>query len=67
MTTVPEVCLAKELKIPYQVINLVTDYDCWREGEEAVTFEMVLERMKNNSEKVKKVILESLQEIDNEF
>ncbi|MDD3083407.1 MAG: S-methyl-5'-thioadenosine phosphorylase [Candidatus ainarchaeum sp.] len=67
MTTVPEVCLAKELKIPYQVINLITDYDCWKENEEAVTFEIVLERMKNNSEKVKKIILKSLKEIDKEF
>jgi 5'-methylthioadenosine phosphorylase len=67
MTTVPEVCLAKELKIPYQVINLVTDYDCWRDGEEAVTFEMVLERVKENAEKVKKLIIESLEAIESEF
>lgn len=67
MTTVPEVCLAKEAKIPYQVINLITDYDCWKEGEEDVTFEIVLERMKNNAEKVKKIILKSLEEIDKEF
>jgi 5'-methylthioadenosine phosphorylase len=67
MTTVPEVCLAKEKKIPYQVINLVTDYDCWREGEEAVTFEIVLKRVKDNAERVKKLILESLEEIDKEF
>jgi 5'-methylthioadenosine phosphorylase len=67
MTTVPEVCLAKELKIPYQVINLITDYDCWRKNEESVTFEMVLERMKNNAGKVKQLILESLKEIDEKF
>jgi 5'-methylthioadenosine phosphorylase len=67
MTTVPEVCLAKELKIPYQVINLITDYDCWKEGEEEVTFEIVMERMKKNAEKVKKLIIESLKEINEEF
>ncbi len=67
MTTVPEVCLAKEEGIPYQVINLVTDYDCWRENEEAVTFEMVMKTMKENAEKVKKLIVESLEEIEKEF
>ena len=67
MTTIPEACLAKELKIPYQVINLVTDYDCWRKNEEAVTFEMILETMKNNSKKVKKLIIETLPEIQEKF
>ncbi len=67
MTTVPEVCLAKEMKIPYQVINLVTDYDCFLENEEAVTFEKVMEIMKKNAEKVKELIINSLQEIEKEF
>ena len=67
MTTVPEVCLAKEVKIPYQVINLVTDYDCWREGTEAVTFEEVMKIIKSNAEKVKKLIIHALPEIDKKF
>jgi len=57
MSTVPEVILANELKIPYQAIAMATDYDCWREGEEAVTWEMILERMKGNAEKVKGLLL----------
>jgi len=67
MTTVPEVCLAKEMKIPYQVINLVTDYDCWREEKQAVTFEEVMKVMKENAEKVKKLIIEALPEIEKKF
>jgi 5'-methylthioadenosine phosphorylase len=67
MTTVPEVCLAKEMHIPYQVINLVTDYDCWREGTEAVTFEQVFKIMRLNSEKVKKLLIEALPEINKKF
>ena len=67
MTTVPEVCLAKELKIPYQVINLVTDYDSWHETKEPVNFKMVLEIMKGNAEKVKKLIIEALPKIEQEF
>lgn len=67
MTTVPEVCLAKELGIPYQVINLVTDYDCWREGTASVTHEEVLKVMKVNAEKVKKLILAVLPEVEKVF
>ncbi|MCL2188797.1 MAG: S-methyl-5'-thioadenosine phosphorylase [Defluviitaleaceae bacterium] len=56
MTTVPECPLAKELGIPYQAIAMVTDYDCWKEGEAPVTYEMVLNTMKNNAEKVRNLI-----------
>ncbi len=30
MTAMPEAKLAKEAEIPYALISLVTDYDCWR-------------------------------------
>lgn len=57
MSTVPEVSLANELKIPYQSIAMVTDYDCWKENEEPVSYEMVLNTMKVNAEKVKKLLI----------
>lgn len=60
MSTVPEVILANELGIPYQSIAMATDYDCWKEDEEPVTFEMILERMKQNSEKVKKLLVKTI-------
>ena len=60
MSTVPEVSLANELEVPYQSIAMVTDYDCWKENEEPVTFEMVMGTMKENSEKVKSLIIEVL-------
>ena len=37
MTTVPEVCLAKEAGLCYASIALPTDYDCWREAGEPVS------------------------------
>jgi 5'-methylthioadenosine phosphorylase len=58
MSSSPEVQLAKELNIPYQSIAMSTDYDCWKEDEDPVTFEMVLERMKENAEKVKQLLIE---------
>lgn len=62
MSTVPEVILANELQIPYQAIAMATDYDCWREGEAAVTWEIIVERMKENAEKVKKLLLAIINE-----
>ena len=70
MTGVPEVVLANEMEIPYATIAMSTDYDCWKEGEESVTFEMVMARMAENAEKVKKLLLEvipKIARIDEEF
>jgi len=63
MSTVPEVILAREMELEYQAIAMSTDYDCWKEGEEPVTWEMIVERMKGNVEKVKKLILEAIPKI----
>ena len=57
MTTVPECTLAKELGIQYASIAMATDYDCWKEDEDPVTHEMVIQRMEENAEKVKKLLL----------
>ena len=35
MTAMPEAKLAREAELPYALIGMVTDYDCWREGERA--------------------------------
>lgn len=70
MTTFPEVVLANELEIPYASIAMSTDYDCWKEDELAVTFDMVMQRMKENAEKVKKLLINvipKLAKIDEEF
>ncbi len=48
MTNVQEAKLAREAEICYATVALATDYDCWREAEEAVTGQMVLENLKKN-------------------
>ena len=58
MSTVPEVCLAREKKMHYAAIAMSTDYDCWHEEEEPVTWEMILETMKKNSGNVIKLFLD---------
>ncbi len=63
MSTCPEIVLANELKIPYQTIAMSTDYDCWKDDEAPVSFEMILRRMAENAEKVKKLIVMAVKKI----
>jgi 5'-methylthioadenosine phosphorylase len=63
MSTVPEVILARELGICYQGIAMSTDYDCWKEGEEPVTWEMIVAIMNKTADKVKNLILKTLPDI----
>ena len=48
MSTVPEICLAQELKLEYQSIAMSTDYDCWHEEKEPVTVEMIIGNLMKN-------------------
>lgn len=45
MTGMPEAKLAREAELCYAMVAMATDYDCWFEGMEAVTADMVSERM----------------------
>lgn len=63
MSTVPEVILAREIKICYATIAMCTDYDCWKEDEEAITWDMITKRMKENAENVKKLLFEVVPKI----
>lgn len=60
MSTVPEVILANELNLHYASVAMVTDYDCWNDNEVAVTYDLILERMEQNSAKVKKLLVETI-------
>jgi len=64
MSTVPEVILAREIGICYQNIAMVTDYDCWRDHEQPVTWEIVLEQMNKNVDKISQLLLRVITKID---
>jgi 5'-methylthioadenosine phosphorylase len=66
MSTSPECILANEAEIPYAVIAMVTDYDCWKEEEKLVTWNIVRKIMKDNAEKVKEVLLETIDSFSKE-
>ena len=64
MSTVPEVCLARERKIHYAAVAMSTDYDCWHEEEEPVTWEMIVKTMKENAGNVIKLFLDVIPKIN---
>jgi 5'-methylthioadenosine phosphorylase len=50
MTAMPEAKLAREAELPYALIGMVTDYDCWRENEVPVQVEAVIAQLMKNAE-----------------
>ncbi len=62
MSTVPEAPLAAEAGLCYQAIAMSTDYDCWKEDEEPVTWEMIVKRMGENVHNVKKLLIAAIPE-----
>ena len=58
MTAMPEAKLAREAELPYALVGMVTDYDCWREDEAAVDVATVLRQMRANSEVARRAVVE---------
>ncbi len=56
MTNLQEAKLAREAEICYATMALVTDYDCWRESEEAVSVDQILGYLRANAEMAQKII-----------
>jgi len=50
MTAMPEARLAREAELPYALLGMVTDYDCWRPDEAGVQASDVLSVMRANAE-----------------
>lgn len=66
MSTLPEAKLAREAEICYAVVCMSTDYDCWREEEEHVTIEMVINNLNVNAGNARKMILALARELGKE-
>src|SRR5437660_1741304 len=48
MTNLPEAKLAREAQLCYATLALVTDYDCWHPGHDAVTVDAIIETLHRN-------------------
>ena len=58
MTNLQEAKLAREAEIAYATIALVTDYDCWHEGEDDVDVAAVLAVLQANAALAQRTVVE---------
>src|ERR1700723_4391739 len=56
MTNLQEAKLAREAEISYATMAMVTDYDCWHDGHDAVTVEQVIAVLHQNSANAAKAV-----------
>lgn len=56
MTALPEAKLAREAELPYALIGMVTDYDCWRDGE-AVDVAEIVARLHDNADIARRLVV----------
>ncbi len=63
MTNAPEARLAREAEISMAALALVTDYDCWKEDEQAVEVDAVIENLRQCSETAKRLVRAAIAKI----
>jgi 5'-methylthioadenosine phosphorylase len=56
MTNMPEAKLAREAEICYATVAMITDYDCWHPGHDAVTVDMVIKVLLGNADKARGLV-----------
>src|SRR6184192_3948897 len=66
MTNLPEAKLAREAEIALATMAMITDYDCWKVEEEAVSVQTVIGHLLANAETAKKVLERVIPEIPRE-
>lgn len=63
MTNLQEAKLAREAEIAYATLALVTDYDCWYEGHDDVTVDMVIEYLNKNVRNAQLILKDAVQRV----
>lgn len=56
MTNMPEAKLAREAEMCYATVAMVTDYDCWHPGHDAVTVDQVIATLTANADKARALV-----------
>ncbi len=56
MTNLQEAKLAREAEICYATVAMVTDYDCWHEGHDAVTIEQIVAVLHQNADNAARMV-----------
>jgi 5'-methylthioadenosine phosphorylase len=57
MTAMPEAKLAREAELPYALVAMVTDYDCWHPDHDHVTVEQVIKVLTANAENARQLVM----------
>src|SRR5450631_1891004 len=60
MTNLQEAKLAREAELCYVSISMVTDYDCWHPGHDAVTVDQIVAVLLKNAENASKVLRQTV-------
>jgi 5'-methylthioadenosine phosphorylase len=60
MSIAPECALANEAGLPYAAVAISTDYDCWKQEEEPVSWDKILEVFNQNVDRVTRLIVETV-------
>jgi len=63
MTNLQEAKLAREAEICYATLALVTDYDCWHSGHDAVTADAVIEYLNRNVRNAQVIMREAVKSL----
>lgn len=63
MTNLPEAKLAREAEIALATLAMITDYDCWKVDEQAVSADAVGEHLQANAAAAKKIIAAAIEKI----
>lgn len=63
MTNLQEAKLAREAEIAYATLALVTDYDCWHEGHDDVTADMVIEYLNKNVRNAQLILKDAVKRV----
>ena len=56
MTGMPEAKLAREAELPYALVAMVTDYDCWHPDHDHVTVDQVVKILGQNADNARALV-----------
>jgi 5'-methylthioadenosine phosphorylase len=57
MTAMPEAKLAREAELPYGLVAMVTDYDCWHPDHDHVTVDTVIKVLVGNADNARRLVM----------
>jgi 5'-methylthioadenosine phosphorylase len=60
MTAMPEAKLAREAELPYALVAMVTDYDCWHPDHDHVTVDQVVKVLSANAERARRLVMRTV-------